>query len=100
MFCSMAKGEKMDQSKHPSAEKLTTKADLQKALNEAFAFCDPVYAGLTDANLGGQIDLFGGKHSKFALYNINLMHDNEHYGMLVTYLRMKKLVPPTSKGGE
>ena len=97
MFCGMAKGEKMDPSKHPSAEKITTKPEMQKALADAFAFCDPVYAGLTDAALAGQVDLFGGKHSKFAVYNINLMHDDEHYGMLVTYLRMKKLVPPSSK---
>jgi hypothetical protein len=29
--------------------------------------------------------------------NANISHDWEHYGNLVTYMRLKDLVPPTSK---
>ena len=28
----------------------------------------------------------------------NLAHNNEHYGNLVTYMRAKGLVPPSSEG--
>ena len=33
---------------------------------------------------------------KFQALDINVAHDNEHYGNIVTYLRIKKLVPPSS----
>jgi hypothetical protein len=29
--------------------------------------------------------------------NINNAHDMEHYGNLVTYMRLKNIVPPTSE---
>ena len=32
------------------------------------------------------------------ILNINNGHDNEHYGNLVTYMRIKGLVPPSSEG--
>jgi hypothetical protein len=31
--------------------------------------------------------------------NINVTHSSEHYGNLVTYLRIKGLVPPSSASG-
>ena len=27
---------------------------------------------------------------------LNVTHDNEHYGNIITYLRMKGIVPPSS----
>src|SRR5579862_3779166 len=49
LWCSQAKGEK-----NPAAgndlEKLATKAELMKALNDAFAYCDSAYSALTDAS--------------------------------------------------
>ena len=50
----------------------------------------------TDASLSAPIDLFKMKMMKFNVIDINVAHDNEHYGNLVTYLRLKKLVPPSS----
>jgi len=40
----------------------------------------------------GQFDVL-----KLDILVINLMHDNEHYGNLVTYMRMKNIVPPSSE---
>ena len=34
---------------------------------------------------------------KFGVLNINNAHDMEHYGNLVTYMRLKNIVPPTSE---
>ncbi|MGA3346831.1 MAG: hypothetical protein ABSC76_18400 [Terracidiphilus sp.] len=33
---------------------------------------------------------------KLGVLIINNMHDMEHYGNLVTYMRMKDIVPPSS----
>jgi hypothetical protein len=96
-LCSVAKKEQPQ--KRESAEKLTTKAEFEKALKDAFAFCDPVYAESTDATLASvMVPLFGQQVPKFAALDINLAHYNEHYGTLSTYLRMNKLVPPSSQG--
>jgi uncharacterized damage-inducible protein DinB len=98
MFCSAAAAAKPPaDKKHESAEKLATKAELQKALKDAFAYCDKVYADATDAALTTQmVSLFGNQMPKFAALDINVAHDNEHYGNIVTYLRLKKLVPPST----
>ena len=32
----------------------------------------------------------------FATMLLNVTHDNEHYGNMITYLRMKGIVPPSS----
>ena len=98
MFCGVAKKD----AKPPAAAKgsiektATTKADLKKALGEAFAYCDAAYAASTDAMLTTPIELFGNKMPRFQALDINIAHDNEHYGNIVTYLRLKKLVPPSS----
>jgi hypothetical protein len=83
--------------KKESIEKTaTTKEALKKALADAFAYCDAVYAGSTDAALTQPIQLFGQQMIKFSALDINLSHDSEHYGNMVTYLRLKKLTPPSS----
>lgn len=95
-FCSAAKKEKSP-SKVKIEKTVTTKDALKKALADAFAYCDAVYASTTDATLSSPISLFGNdKMLKFQALDINVAHDNEHYGNMVTYLRIKKLVPPSS----
>jgi uncharacterized damage-inducible protein DinB len=96
MFCSAAKHE--PQPKKDIEKTVTKKADLQKALADAFAYCDAVYAAGTDAAFAEPVELFGGKMTKFGALDINIAHDNEHYGNIVTYLRLKKIVPPSSSG--
>ena len=95
MFCGKAKGEAKPQS-HEIEKTATTKAELKKALADAFAYCDAVYAASTDATLTTPIEMFGNKMPRFQALDINVAHDNEHYGNIVTYLRLKKLVPPSS----
>jgi uncharacterized damage-inducible protein DinB len=95
MFCSAVLGKT---SPAPAVEKSkTTKADLVQAVKDAFAYCDPAYDGLTDAQAGGLVKFFGGNQAKVTVLAFNTAHDNEHYGNIVTYLRMKGLVPPSSE---
>jgi hypothetical protein len=97
-FCAAAKGEKSPHSEGEFEKSATTKADIVKALDGAFAYCDEVYKGLDDAKaaqLGG--GAFGGPPSARAASLIgNTVHVQEHYGNLVTYLRINGLVPPSS----
>ena len=66
------------------------------ALKEAFAYCAPVYDAMTYAAAPEKIKLFGMSRTKLETLNFNNMHNFEHYGNLVTYLRMKGIVPPSS----
>lgn len=95
IFCSKALGEsgpdlKIEQTK-------SSKADLTAALKQAFAYCDKAYDGMTDA-LGTQtVKMFGMDAPKLGVLTVNNMHNWEHYGNLVTYMRLKNIVPPTSE---
>jgi uncharacterized damage-inducible protein DinB len=94
-FCGPVAG---DSAKHPSVEKSkTSKADLIAALKEGFAYCDKVYDGMTDAHAADTVDFFGHSSAKLTVLNFNNTHNMEHYGNMVTYLRMKGLVPPSSQ---
>ena len=45
------------------------------------------------------VKLFGSDMPKPIVLTVNEMHDAEHYGNLVTYLRLKNIVPPSSEAG-
>jgi uncharacterized damage-inducible protein DinB len=97
MICSRAAG--TDNPSKTSTEKTaTTKAALAKALNEAFAYCDGVFAKLDDTSGAEMIKFFTGPQPKLSALSFNTAHNFEHYGNLVTYLRMKGIVPPSSEG--
>jgi len=82
----------------PGVEKSkTTKADLVQAIKDAFAYCDPAYDTLTDAQAGTLVKFFGADQAKATVLAFNTAHDNEHYGNIVTYLRLKGIVPPSSE---
>jgi uncharacterized damage-inducible protein DinB len=82
----------------PAIEKSkTTKADLVQALNDAFAYCDKAYDGMTDAHAADIVKFFGRDYAKLAVLSFNSAHNNEHYGNMVTYMRIKGLVPPSSE---
>jgi uncharacterized damage-inducible protein DinB len=76
----------------------TTKTDIVNALYGAFAYCDAVYAKMTDADAVQIVTVFGGlKATKLGLMDFNTAHNMEHYGNLVTYMRLKNIVPPSSE---
>jgi uncharacterized damage-inducible protein DinB len=94
MFCSVAKGEKSPATQ--DFEKTTEKAALVKALKDAFAYCDPVYK-MPDASFTAMHELFGMNMTRLGWLMLNVAHDNEHYGNMVTYMRLKGMVPPSSQ---
>src|SRR3954453_21475929 len=94
-FCSAALG---DTSEHTSVEKSkTTKTDLIAALKTAFSYCDKAYDGLTDAHAADEVKFFNRPMAKINVLGFNTAHTDEHYGNIVTYMRLKNMVPPSSK---
>jgi uncharacterized damage-inducible protein DinB len=77
-------------------ETLKTKAELVAALKAAIEFCDPAYETLTDASMAAAAKFGQAAITKGYSLTFNVAHDNEHYGNMVTYLRLKGLVPPST----
>ena len=96
MFCSLASGA-TNPSKDIEKTK-TTKADLVAAIKDAVAYCNKTFDGMTDAKGSEMVKLFGRMDvARLAVLSLNTAHTDEHYGNIVTYMRLKGLVPPTSE---
>ena len=95
MFCSQAVGE-ANPNKNIEKTK-TTKADLVAAVKDAVAYCNTAFDGMTDAKGSEMIKLFNFNLARLSLLSLNTAHTDEHYGNMVTYLRIKGIVPPTSE---
>jgi uncharacterized damage-inducible protein DinB len=96
MFCAFALGEKSPATQQ--YEKATRAAVIQ-GLKDAFAYCDKAFK-IPAAQLNDPVALpFGNlKGNKLWVLMFNVAHNNEHYGNLVTYFRLKNMVPPSSMG--
>jgi uncharacterized damage-inducible protein DinB len=75
----------------------TSKADLVAALKEAVAYCNKAFEGMTDAEGSQMVKMFNFNLAKMTVFSINTAHTDEHYGNMVTYMRLKGIVPPTSE---
>jgi uncharacterized damage-inducible protein DinB len=97
-FCSQAKGEPSPST--TNYEKTTDKAALVKALNDSLAYCDAIYTSTTDATFNATVKTRapGGDRdtTRGALLVFNTAHNNEHYGNLIVYMRLKNHVPPST----
>ena len=91
--CSAAKEE---QQPNPVAGK-TSKADIIAALKASSDYCDAVYAVLTDATGAQTVKFLGRDLTRLGALMFNYAHDNETYGTMVPYMRLLKIVPPTSE---
>ena len=96
MFCAAALGEPA-RAENDIEKTKTSKADLVAAMKASTAYCEKAYA-LSDAATRAEITMFGQKQTKFWALVMNAAHDGEHYGNIVTYLRLNGMVPPSSKG--
>lgn len=99
-FCSQAGGEKV--SAVGNYEQVASKAALVKALNDSLVLCDGAYEQTTDANFNQPIEMAAGvgmgpaKTVRGAILMFNVAHNNEHYGNIVVYMRLKGHVPPST----
>ena len=96
-ICATAAGEKPPQSGFENGK--TSKADLMKGLNDSIAYCDTVFATMNDMKGIETVKFFNGNQTpRLAVLAFNNSHCNEHYGNLVTYMRLKGIIPPSSEG--
>jgi uncharacterized damage-inducible protein DinB len=94
-FCSTAIGEPNPMKAIEKTK--TSKADLVAALKEAIAYCNKAYAGMTDAQGSQTVKMMNYDVARLAVLSVNTAHTDEHYGNMVTYLRLKSIVPPSSE---
>lgn len=97
MFCSLVMGEKNPSLKVEETKR--SKADLIAALKDARSRCDRAYNAMTDSGGVQTVKIFGGDMPKFGVLSMNLIHSSLHYGNMVTYMRMKNIVPPSTEPG-
>jgi uncharacterized damage-inducible protein DinB len=93
-MCATVKGETVT----ADANKKTSKADLVAKLKASFDYCDPVYESMTDAAGAAKVKWARFEMSKLGLLNWNITHDNEMYGIIGAFLRIRGIVPPSSEG--
>lgn len=99
MLCAMARGEKNDFGAIG-----TTKAEIVAALRASNDYCARAYT-TSDADAmqraapsdSVSAALFGTTRTRFYVLALNAWHDNEHYGNIVTYMRLRGMVPPSSQ---
>lgn len=98
VYCAAVLGDK-DASEGDIEKTKTSKADLVAAIKASTEYCKKAYM-LSDAAAMGSIKVFGQDRTKLYALIGNASHDSEHYGNIVTYLRLNKMVPPSSQPGQ
>jgi uncharacterized damage-inducible protein DinB len=94
-MCSMALGE-AERSEDEIEKSTTTKVQLIAALRASSEYCRRAYAQ-SDADAAREATVYGDKLTRMFALALNAVHDGEHYGNVVTYLRIKGMVPPSSQ---
>lgn len=98
MFCAAALGEKVP-AEDDIEKNVKGKAALVAALKKSTEYCNRAYAQ-ADAALGASLMMFGQQMNRMSVLAMNAVHNGEHYGNVVTYLRIKGMVPPSSQPGQ
>jgi uncharacterized damage-inducible protein DinB len=91
--CSAMLGEQKD----ANAAAKTSNADIVAALQASFTECDKAFESLTDSNASEVFKTPRGQRTKLGALTGNIAHDNEQYGILSVYMRLKNIVPPSSE---
>ena len=95
-MCATAGG--IEPPKTPTEKTVTKKADLIKALTAAAASCDAVIAKMDDKRGAAEsVPFYFGPTPRLSVLYFAVAHGYEHYGNLVTYMRLKGIVPPSSE---
>jgi len=102
LWCSEARGEKNPNAGINLEKTLHTKEEFLKALQDSYTYCDAAYTALTDES-GAEILTItqeSGRQQQLRRINLlilNLGHNDEVYGSMVTTMRIKNIVPPASE---
>jgi uncharacterized damage-inducible protein DinB len=94
-MCSTAAGAKPPRTGIEKA--VTAKPALIAALKEGVSYCNTVYDGMTDQKGTEAVPFYFGPTPRLSVLYFVVTHTYEHYGNLVTYMRLKNIVPPSSE---
>jgi uncharacterized damage-inducible protein DinB len=97
MICAVAMGEQPG-TEDAIEKTVKDKAGLIRALRQSTDYCARAYRQ-TDAATHAAATLFGMNVTRLHALMLNATHNGEHYGNIVTYLRINGMVPPSSRGG-
>lgn len=97
LICAAALGEP-EREEDAIEKSRTSKADLVAALKASTEYCARAYQQ-TDRAAQQGTKLFGQDRTRLYALTLNATHNAEHYGNMVTYLRLNRIVPPSSRGG-
>ena len=80
-------------------DKITSKADVVKFLNDSFTYLRKALNSIDENNILGLVQSpFGpNKVSRLGLAVGAISHPFDHYGQMVEYLRMNNIIPPASR---
>ena len=95
-MCSTAAGTKPPRT---GIEKVVvSKPDLIATLKEGITYCNSVYDGMTDQKGAAEtVPFYFGPTPRLSVLYFVVTHTYEHYGNLVTYMRLNKIIPPSSE---
>ena len=96
-FCSAASGQDNPMSENLE-ETATTKAQITAALADAFAYCDNVYASMTDEQAATTVSFFGGAHGCRRRARVQFDAQLRALREPGHYMRINGIVPPSSAG--
>jgi hypothetical protein len=80
----------------PAESTAATKDDVVALIKKSFDTCDAAYASVTMANMNEVSGTGYFRGTKLGNMWKNVAHNNEMYGQMVIYLRLKGLVPPST----
>jgi uncharacterized damage-inducible protein DinB len=96
IICGAALGQLPTITEDVYEKRTMTKAELTAVFKGSSEICARAYAQ-PDAAMTGPTKLFGNDATRLAALVRNTVHDGEHYGNIVTYMRIKGMVPPSSQ---
>jgi uncharacterized damage-inducible protein DinB len=82
---------------HTRFEHLTAREDVLQAVTEYFDYGTKVLAGMTDQEAMGTVIQRNRPTPRWVIVVQAIGHSKEHYGNMVTYLRLNGMVPPSSQ---
>ena len=94
-MCSTAGGSKPPRTGIEKA--VTAKSELIAALKQGISYCHTVFDGMTDQKGTESVPFYFGPTPRLSVLYFAVTHTYEHYGNLVTYMRLKNIVPPSSE---
>lgn len=97
LICAMAVGDRITHEFNAIEKSVTGKDAIIAALEESADYCRGVHERINARNATENVDFFGNEYPRIAMLFFNTSHAWEHYGNLVTYMRINDLVPPSSE---